>query len=197
MTSLALGAGLAALAVLLWPRSRIPMRHNDVRTTATSSRKEPQAVGHLARRRPDLTSTDEVASCMVLLSVALQSGCGVVEGMEQAARVAMVPCARDLAVVAAALRWGVGDDLAWSAVDPLWSRAAAALRLAVASGVAPSHLLLAATDDLRSAQVAAIEVAGARVGVRMVLPLGLTFLPAFVLTTVVPLVLALAGQVLA
>ncbi len=134
---------------------------------------------------------------MVLLSVALQSGCGVVEGMEQSARVAMVPCARDLAVVAAALRWGVGDDLAWSAVDPLWSRASAALRLAVASGVAPSHLLLAAADDLRSAQVAAIEVAGARVGVRMVLPLGLTFLPAFVLTTVVPLVLALAGQVLA
>ncbi len=134
---------------------------------------------------------------MVLLSVALQSGCGVVEGMEQAARVALVPCARDLAVVAAALRWGVAEDLAWSAVDPVWSHTSAALRLAVASGVAPSGLLVAAADDLRNTQVATIEVAGARVGVRMVLPLGLTFLPAFVLTTVVPLVLALAGQVLA
>ncbi len=197
MTSLALGVALTALAVLLWPRSRTPMRLKEFRITDTSSRKEPQAAGRLGHRRQHLTDTDEVASCMVLLSVALQSGCGVVEGMEQSARVAMVPCARDLAVVAAALRWGVGDDLAWSAVDPLWSRASAALRLAVASGVAPSHLLLAAADDLRSAQVAAIEVAGARVGVRMVLPLGLTFLPAFVLTTVVPLVLALAGQVLA
>jgi len=34
-------------------------------------------------------------------------------------------------------------------------------------------------------------------GVRIVLPLGLVFLPAFVLTTVVPIVLALAHQVLA
>jgi len=39
-------------------------------------------------------------------------------------------------------------------------------------------------------------VATATLGIRIVLPLGLAFLPAFVLTTVVPVVLALANQVL-
>ena len=41
-----------------------------------------------------------------------------------------------------------------------------------------------------------LEVATATLGVRIVLPLGLLFLPAFLLTTVVPIVLALARQVL-
>jgi pilus assembly protein TadC len=39
--------------------------------------------------------------------------------------------------------------------------------------------------------VADVEVAAARLGVRLVVPLGLAYLPAFVLTTVVPVVLAL------
>ena len=50
---------------------------------------------------------------------------------------------------------------------------------------------------LRSNRLAAIDVAAARLGVRLVVPLGVAFLPAFVLTTIVPVVLALARQVLA
>jgi pilus assembly protein TadC len=72
-----------------------------------------------------------------------------------------------------------------------------ALRLARAAGVAPSSLLLTGADDLRSNRLAAIDVAAARLGVRLVVPLGVAFLPAFVLTTIVPVVLALARRVLA
>jgi len=61
----------------------------------------------------------------------------------------------------------------------------------------PSRLLVDGSRDHRAAELAALDTAGARVGVRLVAPLGLAFLPAFVLTTVVPLVLALATQVLA
>jgi pilus assembly protein TadC len=133
---------------------------------------------------------------MVLLAVALQSGCGVIEAIEEVAPVCGAAAGRDLGVVAAALRWGVDDVRAWSVVDPVWSRTALAVRLAASSGAPPSSLLLAGAEDLRSRQRAAVDVAAAKVGVRLVLPLGLTFLPAFVLSTIVPVVLALSHQVL-
>jgi pilus assembly protein TadC len=64
--------------------------------------------------------------------------------------------------------------------------------------VPPAGLLRDAAADLRRDALAQVEVATARLSVRLVLPLGLAFLPAFVLTTVVPVVLALAdGLVLA
>ena len=51
--------------------------------------------------------------------------------------------------------------------------------------------LVDAAADLRREAVADVEVRAARLGVRLVLPLGLAYLPAFVLITVVPVVLAL------
>jgi pilus assembly protein TadC len=57
-------------------------------------------------------------------------------------------------------------------------------------------LLLRAADDLHLGELERLEVAAAKVAVRLVLPLGLVLLPAFVLTTVVPIVVALARQVL-
>lgn len=134
---------------------------------------------------------------MVLLSVALHSGSGVVEAIEHVAQVAPAVPGTELAVVAAGLRWGLAEDQAWAEVDPRWSRTALALRMARDAGVPPSSLLLTGADDLRSARLAAIDVGAARLGVRLVIPLGVAFLPAFVLTTVVPVVLALARQVLA
>jgi hypothetical protein len=153
-------------------------------------------VGTLGPRARAPTA-EEIAAAMVLLAVALQSGIGVVEAMENAARVAPPVPGAELSVVAAALRWGVAEERAWAEVDPAWSRAALALRMASEAGVAPSTLLLSGAEDLRLARLATIDVAGARLGVRLVVPLGVAFLPAFVLTTVVPVVLALTHQVLA
>ena len=47
-----------------------------------------------------------------------------------------------------------------------------------------------------TAELERLDVAAARVGVRLVAPLGLVLLPAFCLTTVVPLVMALARGLL-
>ncbi len=69
------------------------------------------------------------------------------------------------------------------------------MALADAAGVAPSVALRRAAADVRADQVQALELAAARVGVAIVLPLGLAFLPAFVLLTVIPLVVSLAGEV--
>ena len=51
-----------------------------------------------------------------------------------------------------------------------------------------------AAADQRRDHATGIEIATARLGVRIMLPLGLAFLPAFVLVGLVPLVLALAGE---
>lgn len=68
-----------------------------------------------------------------------------------------------------------------------------ALLLARAAGVAAAPLLVAAAADSRRREAAASRVAAAQLGVRVVLPTGLCLLPAFVLLSVVPLVLALLG----
>jgi pilus assembly protein TadC len=70
------------------------------------------------------------------------------------------------------------------------------LRMAATAGIAPADVLEQASQEIRRAEEQRLEVATARLGVRVVLPLGLLFLPAFVLTTVVPIVMALAAQVL-
>ncbi len=143
-----------------------------------------------------LTSED-VASSMVLLALALQSGCGVVEAIEHVAGQSPGRPGQDLSTVAAALQWGIAERGAWAAVDPAWRSAGQSLRLATRAGVGPSGLLLKGASDMRAGELARLEVDAARVGVRLVLPLGLTFLPAFCLTGVVPIVIALARQVLA
>jgi pilus assembly protein TadC len=197
-------AVLVGLAVLLSSSSRgrihvprpAPSERPDVTVGAGGgAAHRPFRRGPSKRSLSDVPP-EQVASAMVLLAVALQSGCGVMEALEQVAGVGDDAAGRQLGIVAAALRWGLADHEAWSVVDPAWSRTALALRLAGVSGVAPSSLLLEGADDLRSRELARVDVAAARVGVRLVVPLGVAFLPAFLLTTVVPVVLALTRQVL-
>lgn len=79
-----------------------------------------------------------------------------------------------------------------AAGSPAWiERLDAALTLARDAGTGAAPLLAAAAEDERRAAAAAARAAAARLGVRVVLPAGLCLLPAFVLLTVVPLVLGL------
>jgi hypothetical protein len=107
------------------------------------------------------------------------------------------PVASDLRQVATALQWGASEAEAWASVGSAWTPAARVVALAHAGGVPPGPLLTAASDDLHRAELDRLEVAAAQVGVRLVAPLGLVLLPAFCLTTVVPLVVALGSQLLA
>jgi pilus assembly protein TadC len=68
--------------------------------------------------------------------------------------------------------------------------------MAATAGVPPADALVSAAEEVRRGERQRLEVATATLGVRIVLPLGLVFLPAFILTTVLPIVLALARQVL-
>lgn len=174
-------AVLLALAALTWPTraARLP---------APGDRRRDGA-------RPCSTST--VAATVDLLAMALRSGCGVIEALEAVGRRQPDAAGAHLLSVASALRWGVPDAEAWKAVPDAWAPVARALTLAGRAGVPPADLLARAADDLREAERARLELATAQLGVRVVLPLGLAFLPAFIFTTIVPVVVALLGDVLA
>jgi hypothetical protein len=138
----------------------------------------------------------EVAGVIDLLALTLRSGAGLVEAMEAVSARVGGQLGLHLRTVAAASRWGVEDATAWASVPSAWQPAARALRMAASAGVPPADALAGAADEVRRAERQRLEVATATLGVRIVLPLGLVFLPAFILTTVVPIVLALARQVL-
>jgi len=138
----------------------------------------------------------DVAGVIELLALTLRGGAGLVEAMEAVAGRVGGPLGLHLQTVAAAGRWGVDDAAAWASVPSAWQPAARALRMANRAGVPPADALAGAADEVRRAEQQRLEMATARLGVRIVLPLGLVFLPAFILTTVVPVVLALAKEVL-
>lgn len=152
---------------------------------------EPPTNGH-----PETRDTDEVASAMALLALAYRTGLPTWQVLTAVAQTSPDLVASDLRQVATALQWGASEAEAWASVGPAWAAAARVVSLAHAGGVPPGPLLTAASDDLHRAELDRLEVAAAQVGVRLVAPLGLVLLPAFCLTTVVPLVVALGSQLL-
>jgi pilus assembly protein TadC len=145
--------------------------------------------------RSDAPDAAAIADALELMALVLGAGSGVIDAVEAVARTSPAAVREDLTIVAAAVRWGMAWPVAWEAVGAAWAPARRAMALADAAGVAPAAALRGAAADLRAAQLLQVEFAAARLGVMIVLPLGLAFLPAFVLLTVVPLVVALAGEV--
>jgi pilus assembly protein TadC len=183
---------LAAAGVLVWPGAsedgRMAPGRLAMRAKAPSAHRDS-----IARAVP----VAEVAGVIDLLALTLRGGAGLVEAMEAVAVRVGGPLGLHLQTVAAARRWGVEDATAWASIPSAWRPASRALRMAATAGVPPADVLAQAAEEVRRAEQQRLEVATATLGVRIVLPLGLVFLPAFVLTTVVPIVLALAHQVLA
>ncbi|MGI5246542.1 type II secretion system F family protein [Dactylosporangium sp. CA-139066] len=98
-----------------------------------------------------------------------------------------------------ALRLGAAPDAAWGHLDDLpgGARLARAAARSAEHGLALTRTLDRQAADLRAAKAAAAEAAVRRVGVLAVLPVGLCFLPAFVLAGVVPIVVAVIRNALA
>lgn len=195
---------LTVAAVLAWPSAcqAASVRSPDL----TSGRAEGPPAGGQGHTAPGaqpgagdagrVVPVAEVAAVIDLLALTLRGGAGLVEAMEAVAARVGGPLGMHLRTVAAACRWGVDDATAWSSVPSAWQPAARALRMATAAGVPPAEALAGAAQEVRRREQQRLEVATATLGVRIVLPLGLLFLPAFILTTVMPIVVALAQQVL-
>ena len=171
-----LAALLAALAVLARPGAE---RHRDPAP--------PEAAP------PGPATVEEAAAALGLVAAALRGGVGAVEALEAVAAVDPGAAGRELAVVAAAHRWGQPPDQAWAHVGPGWAAAGVAWHAAHCAGAAPASLLVAAAARMRAEESRRVEASVYRAGVLLVLPLGACFLPGFVATTVAPVVLHLLG----
>lgn len=105
------------------------------------------------------------------------------------------PLATELRRVVAALRLG-GDPVAsWFSLggDDVLEPLGAAFSRSAASGAPLAAVLSDLAADLRTQQRLAAESEARRVGIRAAAPLGLCFLPAFILLGLVPIVAGLVG----
>lgn len=156
-------------------------------------RLEPAAVR--ARR---LAEAAELPLAADLLAVALRGGASTHQAVAAVADVLPGSLGDRLARVARVLGLGGSPAEAWAELTPV-AGADRLVRAAVRSaehGSALADALGRLADDLRADRIIAAEAAARRAGVLIVLPLGLCFLPAFVLAGLVPVIVALLGDVL-
>ena len=127
-----------------------------------------------------------------LMAACLSAGAHPADVAEAVSKVARSSLQLDLNQVGAALRVGASADEAWRLVAE--SDLAAVAQVMVRSsrsGAPASELLMGVASELRAASRASALADARRLGVRTAGPLGLCFLPAFIVIGVVPLVISL------
>lgn len=160
-------------------------------------RLEPRAV---RAERERLVS--DLPLLLDLLASCLAGGAPLAGAADAVARAVPGPAGRRMAAVGAALAVGSPPADAWAALasaapgDPL-APASRALARAADGGAPVAEAVSRLAADARAQARSRGEQAARRVGVLAVAPLGLCFLPAFVLLGVVPVVAGLAGPLLA
>ncbi|GAA4827083.1 type II secretion system F family protein [Garicola koreensis] len=146
----------------------------------------------MRRRRPE--SQDEGADAAVLLDLTaalLSAGVGIEAALSRLADT--VPGAGRLARVHHALSAGAGWEQAVEPVTghPELSAFCEHLSFAYATGAPSASMLRAAAAQARAQRRHGAERRAEELGVKMMLPLGACFLPAFILLGVVPVVLSM------
>ncbi|WP_092624781.1 type II secretion system F family protein [Jiangella sp. DSM 45060] len=132
-----------------------------------------------------------------LMTAALSAGCPPAAAAESVGAAIGGPLGRALIDAAAAAGVGVEPGRAWSglAAEPAVRPLARALTGAMTRGTSPSPVLERVAADARDAARWAGEARARSLGARAAAPLGLCFLPAFVLVGVVPII-ATSGPLL-
>jgi pilus assembly protein TadC len=174
------GVALAALVAFAFP--------------AVVERLDTKAAARIARDR-----AHDLPLVLDLLAAAWRSGVPTLRAVECVASAAPPALQRDLEMVASRLALGVDPEQAWAGLQ--WGRDASgaldALIAAGRTGASPTASLRRSAQQAREARRRRGEAAARRVAVRVAAPLGLCFLPAFVLLAIVPAVLGSLGPVLA
>jgi pilus assembly protein TadC len=192
-------AGLVAAALVVAGQDGVgvPLAVGVVVLSVPERRRTARAERVAARLARDLPRAAD------LLATCLEAGAAPADAMLLVGDVVGGPVRVELLPLAAALRAGVDPAQAWPAAgdrdgrpdDPV-RRLGRAFTRAAATGAPLADTVAAVAQDERDRARWAAEAAARRAGVRAVGPLGLCFLPAFVLLGVVPVVAGVAGQVL-
>lgn len=186
-------AGLAVFLVVGGVPGAVAGAAGSVIAWAIVRRREPPRV---RRERERVTADLPVAADLMV--ACLRAGQSIVGAVDITAEAIGGPLGDRLAWVGGQLRLGAAPESAWQALAterPLAPLARAMSRAAL-SGAPVADVLTRLSDDSRHAARALSAAAARRVGVQVVAPLGLCFLPAFVFLGIVPVVAALAGDVL-
>jgi Flp pilus assembly protein TadB len=172
---LAAGAAVAAAVVVL------------------ARRREPVE----ARRRRERLIAD-LPFAAEMLAACLRAGQPTRAAVEAVAEAMGGPLGEILAAVGRRLMLGADPEEAWAvaAAEPALAPLARAMTRAALSGAPVADVLTRLSADARQEARALSAAAARKVGVLAVAPLGLCFLPAFVCLGIVPVVVALASQVL-
>jgi hypothetical protein len=156
------------------------------------ARLEPGSV-----RRVRMARAAELPVALDLLAVCLRSGSPLVVALEIVGGALPGVLGADLVRVAGMQRLGASPSAAWSAHqdDPVLAPVVRLVRRSAASGSGLAAAFERLAVDGRAAAVAAGQARGQRAAVYATAPLGLCFLPAFALLTVVPLAASIATTV--
>jgi pilus assembly protein TadC len=135
----------------------------------------------------------ELPLALDLLAAALAAGVPLADAVEAVSEAAGPRLAERLRPVAALLRAGAPAEEAWASwtIDPSLAPVARALVRAGQHGSAPAARVARLAARQRATSRADANRAAQTASVYAVLPLGLCFLPAFVLVGVVPIVIGL------
>lgn len=172
---------LCALAALPWSCTLRPPRRR--------SRTGPRDHGRASTRVDEAVLLD-------LMRSALTAGAGVSRALDAVARAVPHQQGAPLRAVVAALALGAEWEEAWREAPREHEGLRRALQPAWDGGVSPVPLLRQAADSIRRQRLRRAREAAARLGVRLVLPLGLCLLPAFVLFGLLPVLLSTGSRLL-
>jgi Flp pilus assembly protein TadB len=156
--------------------------------------RQPTAAARAEKRRV----TADLPCAADLLAAALRAGAPPDVSARCVGAALGGPLGDRLVRVDRALRLGAPADEAWSYLgdDRGAERVVTAAVRSQHSGAAFASALIRVADDLRADHLVAADAAARRAGVLIVLPLGLCFLPAFVLAGLVPVIATVLGDVL-
>lgn len=196
--------GLAVAAVLLlasggraaWLSgisggSPVAERHPMLGESGHGREHPPQGAASAKRTAGD--GIEKVPLMLDLLGTALESGLAIQNALHVVAGVSDHATCEALRRVAAALEMGVAWDEAWEGNTNRSGLAQlhAALSFGALTGASAASLLYAEAAQIRRAGARQAERRAAALGVKLVVPLGLCSLPAFIALGIVPVVLAM------
>lgn len=145
-------------------------------------------------RRLPAQGLSDTAMMLELIGAMLDAGSGIGRALELIAESASPDYHRSLRPVVSALAIGADWETAWRSSEartPELLVLRQALGFAALTGAPSSAILYAQAARLRRERFRAAEKRAAALGVRLVVPLGLCSLPAFICLGVVPVLLAM------